>query len=114
MNEINTLCYKHISDYTALEARCAVLTDALREIRDYNAYNHPDERVINERDKILAESARCTACQHAKDVGWPPSGLCERHYGPVKRAQDKVDEMFDYKQELEPLEIARKALLAPE
>ena len=92
------------------EARCKRLEEALLEIRDYSAYNHPDERVINERDKILAESALCTACQYAKEVKWPPSGLCEKHYGPVMRAHDKVSAMFDYKQMWGPQEIARKAL----
>ena len=93
-----------------LRARVERLEVALREIRDYNAYVHPDEYLVTKRDAALKESSECTACQYAKKVKWPPSGLCDEHYGVVTSLEDKVSEMYDYKQKWEPVEIARKAL----
>ena len=92
------------------DARVKRLEEALREIRDYSAYSHPDEEIIAARDRIIKESINCTACQHAKAAKWPPSGLCEKHYSPVMRAHDKVSAMFDYKQTYAPQDIARKAM----
>lgn len=93
-----------------VEAQRETLKEALEKIRDYNSYSHPDSDVIEARNKMLEESAQCTACQYAKERQWPPSGLCEKHYGPVMRAYDSVTEMFDYKQKWEPQNIAREAL----
>ena len=94
----------------ALRARVARLEDALREIRDYDAYKHPDEAIIALREAAIKESNDCTACQHAKQEKWPPSGLCNRHYGLVTNAHNRVAQMFSYKQTWEPCEIARRAL----
>jgi hypothetical protein len=69
-----------------------------------------DELVKQHVLKTLEESKQCTACQHAKEVKWPPSGLCEKHYGPVMRAYDNVTNMFEYKQQCGPQDIAREAL----
>ena len=98
------------SDYTALLARHNALEEALREIRDYDAYKHPDESVIAERTKAILDSESCSECQHIKKAGWPQSGLCNTHYRTVMRAQNKVTQMFEYKQTWEPREIARRAL----
>ena len=95
---------------TALRARVARLEEALREICDYDSYKHPDESFIALRDAAIKESTECTACQHAKTSKWPPSGLCNEHYRTVTRAEDKVKQMFEYKQTWEPREIARRAL----
>ena len=100
----------HFDARVKAEARCKRLEEALREIRDYSAYNFPDEEIIASREMIIEESRNCTACQHAKSAKWPPSGLCEKHYSPVMRAHDKVTSMFEYKQTWAPQEIARKAL----
>ena len=93
-----------------LRARVARLEEALREICDYDSYKHPDESFIALRDAAIKESTECTACQHAKTSKWPPSGLCNEHYRTVTRAEDKVKQMFEYKQTWEPREIARRAL----
>lgn len=93
-----------------LRARVARLEEALREIRDYSAYNHPDIQVLNHRNQVIVEINECSACQHAKQVKWPPSGLCSEHYGKYHIAQRRVEEMHDYKQTWEPREIARRAL----
>ena len=94
---------------TELE-RGKALEEALREICDYDSYEHPDESFIALRDAAIKESTECTACQHAKTSKWPPSGLCNEHYRTVTRAEDKVKQMFEYKQTWEPREIARRAL----
>ena len=94
----------------ALRARVARLEEALREICDYDSYKHPDESLIALRDAAIKESNECTACQYAKTAKWPPSGLCNEHYRTVTRAEDKVKQMFVYKQTWEPREIARRAL----
>lgn len=94
----------------ALRARVARLEAALREIRDYSAYNHPDEEIIALRDAAVKESKKCPECQRAKNAQWPPSGLCKKHYGTVMCAHDRVTKMFEYKQTSEPCQIARRAL----
>ena len=101
---------KYEGDYATLLARVARLEEALREICDYDSYKHPDESFIALRDAAIKESTECTACQHAKTSKWPPSGLCNEHYRTVTRAEDKVKQMFEYKQTWEPREIARRAL----
>ena len=93
-----------------LRARVARLEDALKEIRDYDSYKHPDETVIALRDAAIKDASECSACQYAKTVKWPASGLCSEHYSTVTRAEDKVKQMFEYKQTWEPREIARRAL----
>ena len=93
-----------------LRARVARLEEALREIRDYDSYKHPDESIIALREASIKESNDCTACQHAKQAKWPPSGLCNKHYSLVTNAHDKVAQMFSYKQTWEPREIARRVL----
>ena len=103
-------CYLHEDDCANLQNRVARLEDALREIKDYDAYKHPDESIIALREAAIKESENCTACQHAKKAKWPPSGLCNEHYRTVTRAQERVSEMFSYKQTWEPREIARRAL----
>lgn len=90
------------------------LKDALREIRDYDSYKHPDESIIALREATIKESNECTACQHAKQAKWPPSGLCNKHYSLVTKAHDRVSQMFSYKQTWEPREIARRARRADE
>ena len=99
-----------VIDNDLLRARVARLEEALREIRDYNAYKHPDVQVLNHRNRIIVEINECSACQHAKQAKWPPSGLCSEHYGKYQTAQRRVEEMHDYKQAWEPREIARRAL----
>ena len=94
----------------ALRARVVRLEEVLREIRDYSAYKHPDVQVLNYRNRIIVEINECSACQHAKQVKWPPSGLCPEHYDKYRIAQRRVEEMHDYKQTWEPREIARRAL----
>lgn len=94
----------------AIRASVARLEEALREICDYDSYKHPDESFIALRDAAIKESNECTACQYAKTAKWPPSGLCNEHYRTVTRAEDKVKQMFEYKQTWEPREIARRAL----
>lgn len=98
------------AENVTLRAHVARLNDALREIRDYDSYKHPDESIIALRDAAIKESNECTTCQHAKQAKWPPSGLCNKHYSLVTRAHDKVSLMFSYKQTWEPREIARRAL----
>ena len=97
-------------DNDALRARVVRLEEVLREIRDYSAYKHPDVQVLNYRNRIIVEINECSACQHAKQVKWPPSGLCPEHYDKYRIAQRRVEEMHDYKQTWEPREIARRAL----
>ena len=97
-------------DNDALRSRVARLEEALREIRDYDSYKHPDEAIIVLREAAIAESNDCTACQHAKHAKWPPSGLCNKHYSLVTNAHDRVAQMFSYKQTWEPREIASRAL----
>ena len=92
------------------DKRIAALEQALREIRDFSAYSHPDEEIIAMRDAAVKESEDCPACQRAKKSQWPPSGLCEKHYDTVMRAQDRVTQMFNYKQTWEPCNIARRVL----
>ena len=70
----------------ALLARVARLEEALLEIRDYDSYKHPDESIIALREAAIKESNDCTACQHAKQAKWPPSGLCNKHYILVTNA----------------------------
>ena len=103
-------CYLHEDDYANLQNRVAKLEETLREIRDYSSYDHPDIHVLNHRNRIIAEINECSACQHAKQVKWPPSGLCPEHYDKYQSAQRRVEEMYDYKQTWEPREIARRAL----
>ena len=93
-----------------LRARVARLEEALRKVRDYDCYKHPDDDIIAIREAALKESENCTACQHAKKAKWPPSGLCNEHYRTVTRAQERVSQMFSYKQTWGPREIARRAL----
>lgn len=93
-----------------LSTRLDKLERALKDIINYTAYSHPDEDIIAERDAALKESNECTECQYAKQAGWKTSGLCNIHYRTVTRAENKVKQMFDYKQKWEPVEIARKAL----
>lgn len=99
-----------INENTALRARVARLEGVLREIMDYSAYEHSDVQVLNYRNRIIAEITECTACQYAKQVKWPPSGLCPGHYDKYQTAQRRVEEMHNYKQTWEPREIARRAL----
>ena len=94
----------------SLRSRVARLEEALREIRDYDAYKHPDESFIAVQDAAIKESTECTACQHAKTAKCPLSGLCAEHYRTVTRAEDRVKQMFEYKQTWEQREIARRAL----
>lgn len=103
-------CYLHEDDYVNLQNRVAKLEETLREIRDYSSYDHPDIQILNHRNKIIAEINECSACQHAKQVKWPPSGLCPEHYDKYHIAQRRVEEMHNYKQTWEPREIARRAL----
>ena len=102
--------FVYASDYDELRSRVARLEEALREICDYDSYKHPDESLIALRDAAIKESNECTACQYVKTAKWPPSGLCNEHYRTVTRAEDKVKQMFEYKQTWEPCEIARRAL----
>ena len=95
---------------TALRTRVAKLEETLREIRDYSSYDHPDIQILNHRNQVIVEINECTACQHAKQVKWPPSGLCPEHYDKYQMAQRRVEEMHNYKQTWEPREIARRAL----
>ena len=92
------------------EARCKRLEEALKKVRDYDCYKHPDDDIIAIREAAIKESENCTACQHAKKAKWPPSGLCNEHYRTVTRAQERVSQMFSYKQTWGPCEIARRAL----
>lgn len=91
-------------------ARVARLEEALRKVRDYDCYKHPDDDIIAIREAAIKESENCTACQHAKKAKWPPSGLCNEHYSTVTRAQERVSQMFSHKQTWGPREIARCAL----
>jgi chromosome segregation ATPase len=91
-------------------ARVARLEEALRKVRDYDCYKHPDDDIIAIREAAIKESENCTACQHAKKAKWPPSGLCNEHYSTVTRAQERVSQMFSHKQTWGPREIARRAL----
>jgi chromosome segregation ATPase len=91
-------------------ARVERLEEALRKVRDYDCYKHPDDDIIAIREAAIKESENCTACQHAKKAKWPPSGLCNEHYSTVTRAQERVSQMFSYKQTWGPREIARRAL----
>ncbi len=115
-DDFKKLCeYRHIwpevqAENVTLRAHVARLKDALREIRDYDSYKHPDESIIALHEATIKESNECTACQHAKQAKWPPSGLCNKHYSLVTRAHDRVSQMFSYKQTWEPREIARRAL----
>ena len=99
-----------LNDYAALRARVARLEDALKKVRDYDCYKHPDDDIIAIREAAIKESENCTACQHAKKAKWPPSGLCNEHYRTVTRAQERVSQMFSHKQTWGPREIARRAL----
>ena len=94
----------------ASERRVKALEEALRNVRDYDCYKHPDADIIAIHEAAIKESENCTACQHAKKAKWPPSGLCNEHYCTVTRAQERVSQMFSYKQTWEPREIARRAL----
>lgn len=96
--------------YDDLQNRVTKLEETLREIRDYSSYDHPDIQILNHRNKIIAEINECSACQHAKQVKWPPSGLCSEHYDKYHIAQRRVEDMHNYKQTWEPREIARRAL----
>ena len=102
--------FVYASDYDELRERYNALVEALQEICDYDSYKHPDESFIALRDAAIKESNECTACQYAKTAKWPPSGLCNEHYRTVTRAEDKVKQMFKYKQTWEPRVIARRAL----
>ncbi len=98
------------TENAALRARVARLEEALKKVRDYDCYKHPDDDIIAIREAAIKESENCTACQHAKKAKWPPSGLCNEHYSAVTRAQERVSQMFSYKQTWGPREIARRAL----
>ena len=97
-------------DNDALRERVNRLEGALRAIATYSAYDDPDQRDIKCRDDVLAEIQKCSACKHAKQAKWPPSGLCDNHYDKYHRAQRRVENMYEYKQSWEPIEIARRAL----
>ena len=109
-DDISYMLRTGAEEIETLRARVARLEEALREIRDYDSYKHPDESVIALREAAIKESDDCTACQYAKQAKWPPSGLCNKHYSLVTNAHDRVAQMFSYKQTWEPREIARRAL----
>ena len=94
----------------SLRARVARLEEALKKVRDYDCFKHPDDDIIAIREAAIKESENCTACQHAKKAKWSPSGLCNEHYRTVTRAQERVSQMFSYKQTWGSREIARRAL----
>ena len=93
-----------------LVKRVSKLEKALNEIVNYNAYSHPDEDLTQQYNDAVKESNECTACQYAKEVKWPPSGLCNKHYRVISHLEDRISEMYNNKQIFEPIEIARKAL----
>ena len=99
-----------VSEVIAELNRASALEEALVKVRDYDCYKHPDADIIAISEAAIKESENCTACQHAKKAKWPPSGLCQEHYRTVTRAQERVSQMFSYKQTWEPCEIARRAL----
>jgi hypothetical protein len=72
---------------------------ALREIRDYEP----------EREAFRLDNESCPDCKRNRERQWPPSGLCEKHYGQAADNRDRR-ERTEARQHYRMREIARAAL----
>jgi hypothetical protein len=84
------------------EAREAGLREALTKIRDHEP----------ERRPLSLDNDSCPECKRRSAQRWPPSGLCEEHYGEMSSWRDEAART-DAHQHYAMRDIARSALVSP-
>lgn len=96
-----------------VEAQRDELKDALSRIANYTAYdcyNEDDKKLFAARDMLAEDIKNCAECARAREINWPPSGMCSTHYSAFVRIQDSIKHMHEHKETYEPRNIAREAL----
>jgi hypothetical protein len=89
-----------------LERQVKLLTNALEEIVRYTP------ELIQIPEDLVHAVETCPDCQRAREAKWPPSGLCNKHYGEMSDRVWGPQEQVRKYQHLELRNIARKALEA--
>ena len=101
--------YCDVCEYTeenGLEASNAKLREALKRIADFVPDYSEVEKV---REKVQTEG-ECSECVRRQIKNWPPSGLCDRHYGILQMEIPKMISNANGSQHFDMRQIAIAAL----
>ena len=103
----STTLAQHIAQQDATIAR---LTEALEKVSSYST--NKAREFDADFAKLHADHAACPACQEATKRSWPPSGLCNEHYGPFHKLIDRRNDAVESDDKWGRVDIARAALAA--
>lgn len=86
------------------------LREALEKVSNYSTNKASEFEA--DFAKQYAEHDACPSCQEAKKRSWPPSGLCNEHYGPFHKLIDRRNDAVESDDKWGRVDIARAALAA--
>ena len=78
-------CHRIMAEKEQQAATIARLTDALQQVVDFE----PTIQGISAQ--LANEVEQCPACRQRQADKWPPSGMCEKHYGAVSKIKEKAE-----------------------
>lgn len=107
LEEARATLAAHIAQQDATIAR---LREALEKVSNYSTNKASEFEA--DFAKQYAEQVACPSCQEAKKRSWPPSGLCNEHYGPFRKLIDRRNDAVESDDKWGRVDIARAALAA--
>lgn len=78
---------------------------ALQAIVDFELHPHAESDPA-----AIKESDECAECKKAEERRWPPSGLCNDHYGKIVSERERRQAHLDVLVKYQLRDIAKEAL----